>query len=1011
MRLFKALLLSAAVSSALIPLTLGAARCDAQAAIDFEAMPDGGLIAGPGKNSAAAASVSGEAAHAGTRAGKVAYSFSNNGYIEFQLKDPVIVSQTSDPVDISIWIKGVAKQDFTNVALRFMDAKGNIFQYNAPGLAEKFDGDGWARFQITLNPLKFLGTWGPSADNQLRPPLRFFGFGAERSIAAPSKGVLYVDDINVQPAGSAQVEAIPGIALSANRDILIVRTGESVVFRAAYSSAPPQSGVVRYRWRTHDFDGNLVAETPITTTTSGAPPDPYTVRPTEPGFLFVTCELLDSSGGALSETRSSLVALDSPGQPASTSSQPPFLTGMGAHLERWKPAESLKQIEMMRLTGFQLIRAGEGWGQIQPAEDTWNWDAMDKDVDALKAAHIQLEYCLAYSTKWASTGNTKTKNWHDWNNAPPVTEKYAAFVKAVANRYKPYVHYFEIWNEPDLSFWLGTADQYAELLGASVKAIHEANPSATVMNGGFSEVGYRPTFIEDVLSKTSPKPDVIAYHSHGPLSNLPIARAKVVEAAAKAGLGTTPIWINEAGISSVGGTSVREQAITLAKKVATAQALGDRAYIMYDMIDDGVDPVDWEHHYGIVFHDFSPKPAIASVHTVIDRLYGKAFAAALTAEDDQTIYCYRGGSETTVMLWSSLQGSTSSLLFRSSASSATLTDVMGRTTALKPVGGCYTVPISYEPHYLSLPGKSAAIEPLAHILMAPEATIPEAAATKYEITIRNPLTTRLAGTLTLQSETVKASLTNAKVDVAPGKTQVVQTSLTAAAGSGAIHVLHLTLTPIAGLPTVERSVRLRTAVTLPTLASGENLEARAPLVTLDQKRNLVSLFVATPMESLKFHGPADLGAKVWIWQAPEGIRAHVVVTDDIHCQNEQPGSYWKGDSVQLALAGPSGKMLEWTAALTGSGPRIERSVWPDEMAKVPATEQVQATRVGTLTTYDITLPRSIPEIGRAIQFGCRMSLLVNDNDGAGRKGWLEWTPGIGTTKDPSAFVPVAFRNP
>jgi len=62
-----------------------------------------------------------------------------------------------------------------------------------------------------------------------------------------------------------------------------------------------------------------------------------------------------------------------------------------------------------------------------------------------------------------------------------------------------------------------------------------------------------------------------------------------------------------------------------------------------------------------------------------------------------------------------------------------------------------------------------------------------------------------------------------------------------------------------------------------------------------------------------------------------------------------------------------------------------------------------------MTTYDVTLPRSIPEIAKSIKLGCRMSLLINDNDGAGRKGWIEWTPGIGQTKDARDYVPLAVR--
>ncbi len=37
------------------------------------------------------------------------------------------------------------------------------------------------------------------------------------------------------------------------------------------------------------------------------------------------------------------------------------------------------------------------------------------------------------------------------------------------------------------------------------------------------------------------------------------------------------------------------------------------------------------------------------------------------------------------------------------------------------------------------------------------------------------------------------------------------------------------------------------------------------------------------------------------------------------------------------------------------------------------------------------------------------SMLVNDNDGQGRKGWIELTPGIGTGKDPSQFAVLVLQ--
>ena len=41
--------------------------------------------------------------------------------------------------------------------------------------------------------------------------------------------------------------------------------------------------------------------------------------------------------------------------------------------------------------------------------------------------------------------------------------------------------------------------------------------------------------------------------------------------------------------------------------------------------------------------------------------------------------------------------------------------------------------------------------------------------------------------------------------------------------------------------------------------------------------------------------------------------------------------------------------------------------------------------------------------------GIRFNLLVNDNDGEGRDGWLQLAPGIGDEKDPGKFPVILFE--
>ena len=41
--------------------------------------------------------------------------------------------------------------------------------------------------------------------------------------------------------------------------------------------------------------------------------------------------------------------------------------------------------------------------------------------------------------------------------------------------------------------------------------------------------------------------------------------------------------------------------------------------------------------------------------------------------------------------------------------------------------------------------------------------------------------------------------------------------------------------------------------------------------------------------------------------------------------------------------------------------------------------------------------------------GFLFGLLVNDNDGKGRKGWMQTAPGLGDRKDTSSFTTLVLR--
>ena len=83
--------------------------------------------------------------------------------------------------------------------------------------------------------------------------------------------------------------------------------------------------------------------------------------------------------------------------------------------------------------------------------------------------------------------------------------------------------YFEVWNEPDISYWHGTAEEYYRLYDASVAGVRAALPGARVggpattgPGGGEKSGGYKMLrgFLEHVRDTKQPL-DFISFHAKG----------------------------------------------------------------------------------------------------------------------------------------------------------------------------------------------------------------------------------------------------------------------------------------------------------------------------------------------------------------------------------------------------------------------------------------------------------------------------------------------------------------
>jgi hypothetical protein len=161
------------------------------------------------------------------------------------------------------------------------------------------------------------------------------------------------------------------------------------------------------------------------------------------------------------------------------------------------------------------------------------------------------------------------------------------------------------------------------------------------------------------------------------------------------------------------------------------------------------------------------------------------------------------------------------------------------------------------------------------------------------------------------------------------------------------------------------------------------------------------------------HDPAEAAAVscgfALLWSA-EALQLAVEVTDAVHDNANAPDLVWLGDSVQVAfdVANNGGHAYDTTDdyelgwARTSTGDVGYRWTAP---ASAPADTSSFAIGEGAGTmVYEVRL--NAADLGlAAFTEGTLMgfTLLVNNANGEGREGWIEWTPGIGSFKDPAAF--------
>ncbi|MFD0714361.1 DNRLRE domain-containing protein [Paenibacillus sp. GCM10027626] len=160
-----------------------------------------------------------------------------------------------------------------------------------------------------------------------------------------------------------------------------------------------------------------------------------------------------------------------------------------------------------------------------------------------------------------------------------------------------------------------------------------------------------------------------------------------------------------------------------------------------------------------------------------------------------------------------------------------------------------------------------------------------------------------------------------------------------------------------------------------------------------------------------YTGPDDISGKVWLNYDKDFFYLSAQITDDVHYAPMKGSEIWNNDGLQFSLTsgipGESRSWYEYGISDTPDGPQIYRWTVPEgKEAGIVKNGKLTVTRDenSKQTFYQLALPWSeLKPIQPGHKEAMSFSLVFNDNDGKGRKGYIEWGSGIGSEKSPKLF--------
>ena len=315
---------------------------------------------------------------------------------------------------------------------------------------------------------------------------------------------------------------------------------------------------------------------------------------------------------------------------AVTAAEPGSLMGVSTHFgQSW----STDLVPLIAKTGAEGARDEAYWQSVETTPGQYSYPAND---NAYMQAwqNNQLDPLMV-----ADYGNPN----YDGGSAPydaAGQTAFANYANALVTQY-PQIHNLAVWNEWDVNA-TGTANKtpasYLALLQATYAKVKANHPGVSIVGGSDVDVTQLSWFDTFCSLGGLKYLDVVSIHPYNYL-NAPEGLGSVIDQVRALirkydGGVDKPIWITEDGwTTGTNAVSVDEptQAEYLARAQYVAMAHGVQRFYVYDFMNDGTDPTNTEHNFGLLHNTadtngaYTPKPSYVGYAVAAHELAGATY--------------------------------------------------------------------------------------------------------------------------------------------------------------------------------------------------------------------------------------------------------------------------------------------------------------------------------------------------------------------------------------------------